>query len=159
MNNNPYIEYKGQKYEFEADFVMKRDFDRERQNEVKKCLVRSGVTEKDYENFKEIQEFALENKEAGIEKLTEEQKSILVRMFDLLDTLSLIPLYEKYCHKMLERKYGMSKSQFQSILEGLAEDYGISFVDEVVQKVCEKVFTQMVEKVEKKPLPTWDWMN
>ena len=26
-----------------------------------------------------------------------------------------------------------------SILEGLAEDYGISFVDEVVQKVCEKV--------------------
>ena len=158
--NNPYVEYKGKKYEFEADFLMKREFDRERQSEIKKCLIKSGATEKDYENFKEIQDFVSEHKEEGLELLNEEQKQILVKMFDLLDTLSLFELYEKYCFKMLEKKYNFTKQQFSEMLEGLAEDYGISFVDTFIQKVCEKVFTQVVEKEQiKKPLPAWDWMN
>lgn len=157
--NNPYVEHKGKKYEFVADFLLKREFDRERQNEVRKCLIKSGATEKDYAKFNEIQKFIEENQEKGLDSLNNEQKELLVRMFDLLETLNLIELYEKYCFKMLEQKYNFTKQQFSEMLEGLAEDYGISFVDTFVQKVCEKVFTQAVEKEEKKTLPNWDWMN
>lgn len=159
MKNNPYIEYKGQKYEFEANFLMKREFDRERQNEVRKSLIKSGVTEKDYEKFTEIQKFVEENQEKGLEALSDSQKEILVEMFDLLDTLSLTSLYEKYCFKMLEKKYDLTRKEFEAMLEGLAEEYGYSFVDTLVQKVCEKVFTQVVENENKKALPNWDWMN
>lgn len=158
--NNPYVEYKGKKYEFVADFLMKREFDREKQNEVRKCLIKSGITEKDYEKFNKIQDFIEENQEKGLEKLNEEQKELLLQMFDLLEYVSLTELYEKYCFKMLEKKYNLTRNDFNNILEGLAEDYGISFVDTFIQKVCEKVFTQAVEKEQnKKPLPNWDWMN
>lgn len=156
---NPYIEYKEKRYEFEADFLLKREFDRERQNETKKALIKSGVSEKDYEEFKKLQDFVNENKEKGINCLSDSQKEVLLRMFDLMDLINLNKVYEKYCYKMLNKKYKLSENEFYSLLEGLANDYGIEFVDELIQKVCEKVFTQLVENTQKKPLPTWDWMN
>lgn len=157
--NKPYIEYKGKKYEFEASFTLKREFDRQRQSDIRKALIKSGVTEKDYEKFKKIQDFIEENKEKGLDALTNEQKDLLASMFDLLNDISLNELYDEYCYKMLNRTYGMQRSEFNSLLEGLANEYGIGFVDTLVQKVCEKVFTPMVESVQEKPLPNWDWMN
>lgn len=157
--NKPYIEYKGKKYEFEASFLLKRDFERTRQAEIRKALLKSGVNEKDYAKFNEIKDFIEQNKEKGLEALSSEQKQILITMFDLIDAISLNELYDEYCFKMLNKTYGLSRNQFDELLEGLAEEYGISFVDSLVQKVCEKVFTQPVENKEEKTLPNWNWMN
>ena len=61
---------------------------------------------------------------------------------------------------MLNKSYGMKREEFNELLEGLAKEYGLSFVDTLVQKVCEKVFTQPVEnEKQKQALPNWDWMN
>ena len=156
---NPYIEYKGKKYEFEANFKLKREFERERQNQLRKVVISKGISEKDYNEFNEIKLFIEENKEKGIEALNEKQKESLAKMFELLDTISLNELYEEYCFKMLNQKYGISKTEFEDLLEGLANEYeSITFVDTFIQKVCEIVFTQVVEnKQTKKALP--DWMN
>lgn len=157
--NNPYVEYKGKKYEFEANFPLKREFERERQAEIRKSLLKSGVSEKDYNDFNEIKTFIEENKEEGYDALSEKQKETLSRMFELTDKISLTSLYDQYCFKMLNKKYAMTKNEFDSLLEGLSEEYGISFVDTFVEKVCEKVFTQQVENKKEKALPNWDWMN
>lgn len=157
--NKPYVEYKGKKYEFEADFPLKRQFDRERQSEIRKSLLKSGVTEKAYNEFNEIKTFIEQNQEKGYDALSEKQKETLAKMFDLTDKVSLVSLYDEYCFKMLNKKYGMNRDEFNSLLEGLANKYGISFVDTFVEKVCEKVFTQVVESEKAETLPNWDWMN
>ena len=56
---------------------------------------------------------------------------------------------------MINNKYNISKLEFEEMLEGFADEYGIEYVDILLQKVCEKVFTQVVEKKEKKTLPSW----
>ena len=157
--SKPYVEYKGKKYEFEADFPLKRQFDRERQSEIRKSLLKSGVTEKSYNEFNEIKTFIEQNQEKGYDALSEKQKETLAKMFDLTDKISLVSLYDEYCFKMLNKKYGMSRDEFNSVLEGLANKYGIAFVDTFVEKVCEKVFTQAVESEKAETLPNWDWMN
>ena len=56
---------------------------------------------------------------------------------------------------MLNNKYGISKLEFEELLEGFADEYGYEYVDIMLQKVCEKVFIKVVEKKEKKTLPSW----
>ena len=107
--SKPYVEYKGKKYEFEADFPLKRQFDRERQSEIRKSLLKSGVTEKSYNEFNEIKTFIEQNQEKGYDALSEKQKETLAKMFDLTDKISLVSLYDEYCFKMLNKKYGMRK--------------------------------------------------
>ena len=78
----------------------------------------------------------------------------LAELVSLTEKLTLTDLYEKYCFKMLENKYNITRETFEKMLEGFAEEYGFEFVDILLQKVCEKVFTRVAEN-KKKPLPSW----
>lgn len=154
----PYIEHNGVVYEFEANFTLKREYDREYQNCLRNSILEEGLTAEQYNEFKEISDYVEKNKEEGFDKLSKEQKEKLANMINIVDKFSYLDLYDKYCYKMLNDKYKMTRQQYELMLEGLAEEYGISFVDKFIQKVCDKVFTQQVEKKQnKKPLP--EWMN
>lgn len=156
MSNKPYIEHNEKIYEFEANFTLKREFEREKQSETRKLVLATGLNEEQYQEYQEIQKFIEEHKEEGLQKLSNKQKQTLSSMFELIDNLNFTDLYDKYCFKMLNKKYNITREEFEEILEGLSEDYGMEFVDVFVQKVCDTVFTQPVEKKQnKKPLPTW----
>lgn len=156
MNNKPYIEHNGTIYEFEADFMLRREFERDKQSEVRKAILNSGMSEDQYKDFKEIQDFIEKNQEKGLSSLSNDQKEKLSNMFDIIDNLNFVDLYDTYCFKMLKNKYNITRFEFNQILEGFAEEFGMEYVDILVQKVCDKVFTQQVEKKqEKKTLPTW----
>lgn len=155
MNNKPYIEHNGTIYEFEANFTLRREFERDKQSEIRKALLKTGVNETQYKKFKELEEFITKNQEKGLDALNEQQKEELSNMFELVDSLNFTDLYDTYCFKMLNRKYNISRLEFEEMLEEFAKNYGIEYVDILVQKVCDKVFTQTVEKEEKKTLPSW----
>ena len=151
-NEKPYIEHNGNKYEFEASFTLKRQFDKETKDRTKKLLSSKKININEIE---ELRKFVNENKDLTPDTLDEEAKEKLLSLSNVVDELDTVDLYEKYCWLMLNQKYGISKLEFEAILEGLANDYGIEFISTFVTKVCEKVFTQVGEKKEKKPLPSW----
>lgn len=156
MNNEkPYIEHNGNTYEFEASFKLKRQFDKENKENAKKLLTSKKLDSKKIKEIQELQKWVNENPNINIENLDEETRNKLLSLSDLVDTLESADIYEKYCYLMLKEKYDLSEKEFESILEGLANDYGFDFITIFVTKVCEKVFTQVGEKKEKKTLPSW----
>lgn len=154
-NEKPYLEYQGIKYEFEANFRLKRDYDKEVKSEYQNAILKNFKSKEELELLKELQEFAEQNKTLNPEELDEEKISKLLQAEKLINSISLTTIYEKYCYKMLENKYKISINEFNAMLEAFADDYGIEYVDILLQKVCEKVFTPVVEKKEKKTLPSW----
>lgn len=154
-NEKPYLEYQGTKYEFEANFRLKREYDKEIKAEYTKAITSNFKTKEELEVLKELQEFVENNKEITPEQLDEEMIEKLTKAEKLINSISLTSIYENYCFKMLNNKYNISKLEFEEMLEGFADEYGIEYVDILLQKVCEKVFTQVVEKKEKKALPSW----
>ena len=155
MNNQtPYIEYNGETYEFEASLTLKRMYDKDVQKEYRNCLTKANFTDKQVQDLEKIQKSFKGKDNVKIEELDENDVKLLLQFSTLLDNIDLNKIYEKYCFLMLEEKYGTTKEEFNSMLEGLANDYGVAFIDVFVQKVCEKVFTQVEEK-KKKALPSW----
>ena len=51
INEKPYIEYNGEKYEFEANFTLKREYDKEIQNEYQKSLSKALKNKEDLNSF------------------------------------------------------------------------------------------------------------
>ena len=131
-NEKPYIEHNGTTYEFEASFKLQREYNKEMQNKLE------------------------ENKDKDIELLKDKDlMNKLSEVVELTSNLDFSSTYEKYCFKMLNEKYNITKEEFETMLEEFGNEYGIEYVDIMLQKVCEKVFTRMGEKKEtsKKPLP------
>ena len=156
MNNEkPYIEHNGTKYEFEASFTLKRQFDKETKEEYRKIMIDNNINENEIKKIQELQKFVEENQDLNIESLDEEMTSKLLSIQEVVMKLNINHLYEKYCYLMLRAKYDISITEWEEILEGLAEDYGFDFIDKFTQKVCEKVFMKKEEKKEKKTLPSW----
>ena len=156
MNNEkPYIEHNGNKYEFEASFTLKRQFDKEIKSEAKKLLNNNNFNKEKIKEIQELQDFVQNNQNINLENLDEKTTKKLLALSDLVDTLDTSLVYEKYCYIMLKEKYDLSIQEWEEILEGLADDYGMDFITTFVTKVCEKVFTKVGEKKEKKALPSW----
>ena len=149
----PYIEYNGQKYEFEANFTLKRNYDKDFKNTLKDLFLSNEISQNDYSKIQKYQKKVLEKEINSFEDLTDEMKKELADMLNITEKLSLTNLYEKYCFEMLKQKYDIDYETFQKMLEDFAEEYGYDYVDILLQKVCEKVFTRVVEK--KKTLPSW----
>ena len=155
-NEKPYIEHNGTTYEFEASFKLQREYNKEMQNNVIKAINDSGIDESKLEDIKEFQKKLEENKDKDIELFKDEKlMNKLLEITELISNLAFSSTYEKYCFKMLNEKYNITKEEFDTMLEGFGNEYGIEYVDIMLQKVCEKVFTRMGEKKEtsKKPLP------
>lgn len=156
-NERPYIEHNGTTYEFEASFKLQREYNKEMQNNVFKALKNSGIDEEKFENIKDFQKKFEENKEKNIDDLFKDEELLnkMSEITELISKLDFTSTYEKYCFKMLNAKYNITKEEFDTMLEGFGNEYGIEYVDIMLQKVCEKVFTRMGEKKQtsKKPLP------
>lgn len=155
-NEKPYIEHNGTIYEFEASFKLQREYNKEMQNNVFKALKNSGIDENKFEDIKEFQKIFEENKEKNVDLFkNEELLNKMSEITELISKLDFTSTYEKYCFKMLNAKYDITKEEFEEMLEGFGNEYGIEYVDIMLQKVCEKVFTQKGEKKQpsKKPLP------
>ena len=113
-------------------------------------------TKEKLEDIKEFQKKLEENKDKDIELLKDKDlMNKLSEVVELTSNLDFSSTYEKYCFKMLNEKYNITQEEFEEILEGFGNEYGIEYVDIMLQKVCEKVFTRMGEKKQpsKKPLP------
>ena len=155
-NERPYIEHNGTTYEFEASFKLQREYNKEMQNNVIKAINDSGIDESKLEDIKELQKKLEENKDKDIELLKDKDlMNKLSEVVELTSNLDFSSIYEKYCFKMLNEKYNITKEEFDTMLEEFGNEYGIEYVDIMLQKVCEKVFTRMGEKKQpsKKPLP------
>lgn len=155
-NERPYIEHNGTTYEFEASFKLQREYNKEMQNNVIKAINDSGIDESKLEDIKEFQKKLEENKDKDIELLKDKDlMNKLSEVVELTSNLDFSSTYEKYCFKMLNAKYGITQEEFDTMLEEFGNEYGIEYVDIMLQKVCEKVFTRMGEKKQpsKKPLP------
>lgn len=155
-NERPYIEHNGTTYEFEASFKLQREYNKEMQNNVIKAINDSGIDESKLEDIKEFQKKLEENKDKDIELLKDKDlMNKLSEVVELTSNLDFSSTYEKYCFKMLNAKYNITQEEFDTMLEEFGNEYGIEYVDIMLQKVCEKVFTRMGEKKQpsKKPLP------
>ena len=155
-NEKPYIEHNGTTYEFEASFKLQREYNKEMQKNVIKAINDSGIDESKLEDIKEFQKKLEENKDKDIELLKD--KDLMNKLSDIVELTSNLDFsstYEKYCFKMLNAKYNITQEEFDTMLEEFGNEYGIEYVDIMLQKVCEKVFTRMGEKKQpsKKPLP------
>ena len=155
-NERPYIEHNGTTYEFEASFKLQREYNKEMQKNVIKAINDSGIDESKLEDIKEFQKKLEENKDKDIELFKDEElMNKLSELVELTSSLDFSSTYEKYCFKMLNAKYNITQEEFDTMLEEFGNEYGIEYVDIMLQKVCEKVFTRMGEKKQpsKKPLP------
>lgn len=154
----PYIEYKGQKYEFEGNFNLRREFDKEIQQRYKDMYKNGDITEQDLKEIQIIEKYIKENPNIDEETLSndEEMSKRIMKYAPMMDSLILTDIYEKYCFKMLESKYSINKEQWNEMLEQYFEDYceTTEEIDILFNKVIEKVFIQKGEK-KKKSLPTW----
>ena len=155
-NERPYIEHNGTTYEFEASFTLQREYNKEMQKNVIKAINNSGIDENKLEEIKKFQKLLEGNKDKDIDLLkNEELINKMTEIAELISNLDFTSTYEKYCFKMLNAKYNITKEEFDTMLEEFGNEYGIEYVDIMLQKVCEKVFTRMGEKKQpsKKPLP------
>lgn len=155
----PYIEYNEIKYEFEANFTLKREFDLEIQKRYNEMAKSGEVTQEELSNLKIVRDFILSNPNITEEELekNQEMKERIIKYVPILDKLILNDIYEKYCYLMLEKKYGINKETWNKMLEQYFEDYceSTTELNELFSKVVEKVFTQMPSKKKKSKM---DWM-
>lgn len=152
----PYIDYNGTRYEFKADFLLKRAY-----NKDLKKVVSNNKMKFDSNEILKLQKFSEENP-----KITKEVLEANPEMYELLikysqevnDNAELIELQERYCYEMLKKTYNIDKETWLKMQEQFANDYGIENLELLFVKVIEKVFTQEVENnIPKKPLP--EFMN
>lgn len=154
-NNKPYIEYNDKRYEFQANWKLRKEFNKEVQQA--QLEVAKGLSREEIEALEEAQRYTLEHPnltEKDMAELPKETQEKYLKLANILTKADLSSIYEKYCFKMLNTTYGITQEDFEEMLENFSEEYGIAQVEILLQKVCEKVFTQAVEK-EKKALPEW----
>lgn len=155
----PFIEYNNNVYEFEANFKLKKEFEKEIQARYKSLLKEKVINQDDIKGIQEIQDYVKNNPNLNEETLKNNPEMLekISKYQPLLDSLILTDIYEKYCFKMLEIKYGIDEETWLKMNEQFYDDYCES-IDELEQlyiKVIEKVFTQQVEMKTKKALPEW----
>lgn len=152
----PYIDYNGTRYEFKANFTLKKAYNKE----LKK-IVSFNSNDYDKDEILKLQKFTNENP-----TLTNEILQANPEMYELLLKYSMkvnnneeiVALQEKYCYLMLKETYGIVEETWLKMQEQFANEYGIENLELLFVKVIDIVFTQKVESnLQKKPLP--DFMN
>lgn len=148
----PYIDYQGTRYEFVADFRLKKEYDKD--------LKRVVAKNRDYidtNDILEIQKFLNENPSITEETLNnnpEMMEKILKYESIINNNEELMELQERYCFKMLNKKYGIDETTWEAMQEDFVNDYGMENLDVMINKVIDIVFTRKVENnTQMKPLP------
>lgn len=154
----PYFEYEGKTYEFEANFMLHKEFNKEQQKLLKESSVDfKELIDEDFINQLKLesQKLKKENPNASKEELEAKAYQIIMNDPRLYKTLMTIEkdenatneLYEKYCRIMFEKKYPNEKEVFDEFLNVLCEDKGIIYVYAFLESVCKKVFMNVGKEV------------
>lgn len=148
----PYLEYNGITYEFEANFQMRKLYEKEVRNNLKRLINNGQLSANDIKEIEELQKMNLDS--SKIEELDEETKGKLVRISSILNEIDNNEINEKYCYLMLNQKYGIERKDWDQMLEQYYDDYCDSFdeVYEMLSKVIELVFTRKASTPKKKKL-------
>lgn len=160
----PYIEYNNEKYEFEASLPLEREFNKAIQDRYKSMINSGDLTEEDIEEIKEIENFVKNNKDLTEKELKENHKDIYSKMIKYspkMQSLILIDIYEEYCFKMLNIKYGIDKETWNKMIQQYYDEYceTLEEVDELFNKIIEIVFIEKQEKKKIKQKKTLAWIK
>lgn len=147
----PYIEYQGTRYEFVANFRLKKEYDKDLKRIVWKNreLINS-------QEILELQKFYNEHPNITDETLKENPELLnkLSKYDSIINNDELNTLQERYCFKMLNIKYGTTEETWEKMQEEFVDNYGMENLDLMFSKVIDLVFTLKVENNQmKKPLP------
>lgn len=159
----PYIEYNDKRYEFEASFTLEQEFNKALQERYKEMLLKGNITEQDINEINEIEKFVKENTNLTEQELMQEHKEMyekIKKYAPKMQSLILTDLYEEYCFKMLNIKYGIDLKTWDDMKRQYYEEYCDSFqeLDELFDKIIEKVFMKKQE-LKKKKKKTLAWIE
>ena len=147
----PYIEYQGTRYEFVANFKLKKEYDKDL-----KRIVSKNRELIDSQEVLELQKFLNEHPNITEETLKENPEIInkLSKYDSIINNDELNTLQERYCFKMLNITYGTTEETWEKMQEEFVDNYGMENLDLMFSKVIDLVFTRKVENNQmKKPLP------
>lgn len=161
----PYLEYNGETYEFEASLSLRREYDKATKKITTDLLKRKEISSQDLKDLEEAQNIRNELVKSGfeftrenIEKLPEETKDKILKVYQIIEKMDTSSINEEFCFKMLNAKYGICKADWNQMLENYYNEYCDSTeeIDEMLAKVIELVFTQQVSKKKKNKM---DWLK
>ena len=160
----PYITYNDKRYEFEAGFILQKEYKKEytekllsRKKSSREALL-SNNTEEISLVLKELEGL---RKEATSKKLTDKeiesrQQEILLSHPEVLKMLSEQELSnsddeinEKYCRLMFEKKYPDEKDVFDKFCDEVClsdSEKGISYLCQLFSSIIKMVFTNVVQE-------------
>lgn len=164
----PYIEYKNQKLEFEANFKLQKEFRKEYQNLVRNNKdILNQIDPNELNRLSKDIKAEKKKAEALGKKLTNEEIEnlsyefiskypSLIKMSSFSNQEEMEELYEKYCEQMIESKYLDIK--WEDVAETIVEEQGIGYYYALVEAIIKKVFSSVVE-VAPQTKPSFDWNN
>ena len=97
-NNKPYIEYNNKKYEFNANWKLKKEFNKSIQNAY--ANIRLSLTDEELDVFEEVKKFTEEHptlKENDLMALPKEMKEKYIKLLNTMQSIDLSSIYEEYC--------------------------------------------------------------
>lgn len=162
----PYIEFKGEKLEFEANFKLQKEFRKEYQ-----AILRSNANEDLIENvdLAEIREMEKEIKELKESNLTEDEMAKKViqlkKKYPFMNKINpeenkekLDDLYEKYVKRIINQKY--PNVDFDELGESIVEENDFDYYYALLEAIIKAVFSSVVKEApHQKPSFAWESKN
>lgn len=157
----PYIEYNNKKYEFEANFTMKKEYEKEIQNRYNEMYKNGKITKDNLTDIEELNNFFKKYGNDITEDVIKNNPEIREKLFrnkELIDNIYISDINEKFCFRMLKEKYGINEETWESMNEEYYEEYcnNISELEMLYSMICDKVFTQSEKKETPKKKPIWE---
>lgn len=161
----PYIEFKGEKLEFEANFKLQKEFRKEYQIIARSNQNILEIIDPNELNSlnKDIQKL---KKGAKDKELTQEEiesatleylaKYPSLRQFNNFASQDVMDdLYDKYCELMIENKY--SHISWEEVRETIVQEDGIGYYYQLCESIIKTVFSSVVEVApQQKPSFAWE---
>lgn len=159
----PYIEYKDERLELDANFKLQKEFRKEYQ-----AVLRANTNDDLLDNYdtNEIKRMEKEIKELENSGLTEDEMTSKIielrKKYPMLKTINaydkkekLDELYEKYVKRIINAKY--PHVVFDELGEEIVNEKGFTYYYALMEAIIKSVFSSVVnEAPHQKPSFAWD---
>lgn len=160
----PYIEYKNEKLELDANFKLQKEFRKEYQ-----AVLRENTNDDLLDNYdpKEIKRMEKEINELEKSGLTEEEMTSKIielrKKYPMLKNINaydnrekLDELYEKYVKRIINNKY--PHVVFDELGEEIVKEKGFTYYYALMEAIIKSVFSSVVNEAPHQK-PSFDWEN
>lgn len=160
----PYIEYKNEKLELDANFKLQKEFRKEYQ-----AVLRENTNEDMLENYdpKEIKKMEEEIKELERANLTEDEITVKIielrKKYPMLKKVNAFEkkekideLNEKYVKRIINSKY--PHVDFDELGEEIVKEKGFNYYYALMEAIIKEVFSSVVREAPHQKL-SFDWEN